>query len=344
MLTKFLVITFLIVLSAFFTIKFFGKLAGIDIFSAMGSAKGISAGFIVFYITAFMLFYMFFFLLPSRVLDMKNYHAGGLSGYRDSGNKIMVYDPSQERYVGYVQYFAQLPADKFTETFKVVSLFKLPSDDYYQDTETLGLGNNLIASICGLIMLAVVYIILFLIARDSAEARVAPVELTHRIIATRFNTIVGVAPLKALIILLSFMALFFGFNVISVKKIIGHYRGLYASPRQALMDELLKKVSPGKTLTGTVTLRFKERKSEHDSDYSEKRDRGVTTYYTVLHYTVEFKDLLRIPVYLTLELNDGREEVKILDGQFANRKAVAPKNLKEYAFIVNKDYSISLKR
>ncbi|OHD65871.1 MAG: hypothetical protein A2176_03415 [Spirochaetes bacterium RBG_13_51_14] len=331
--------------------KLFSKLTGINMFSAMAWAfrakapEGKKPVRLLFYFTiftyliSFTIFFVFLFFLPKRVFDMNQYHAGGLLGYRDVG--VKVYDPSQHAYVAYPVFFAPLPANKFTETFEVVLLYKQPSDNYYQTTELMSLYFNLPGLIAGVLFLALVYIILFSLAKEYKRKK-----LSHHFMADQFRKIVGIAPWKALVIFLSIFVLILGISAISIKRLIYHYSNIYGSHQKAFRSAQLKKVSPQDTLTGYVIRRFQSRESETSSTQSAdgRRTRQETTYYTVFHYTVEFRDLIHIPVYLNLELHEAREEVKVLNKHFPDTMTVVPSYIKEYAFIVNPDYSISLKR
>ncbi len=348
MLVRTVVIISLMVVSAFLIVKFFGKLVKVDMFEAIIESKDRTLFIIIMiisYIVSFMLFYVFFVVFPLRVFDLNTYHAGGLSGYMDqSAWDARVYDPMKGSYINYPNSNTPLPAAKFTETFEVLSFFKSPSDDYYQDTDSLGFVNNLIPFILGPLFLVGIYFILYTIAKEYIACYVLKIKISHDVIAARFSGITGLSPAMALIIYLSVSVLFFGWSVISAKKVRHHYQELNASHQRVLRDAVLKKASPGETLTGYVIRRFYI--SESDSTTEEGGPRGTRTktrYYSVPVYTVEFRDLIHIPVYISLRYMENIEREE-LNRHFPDLKAIIPNFMKEYTFIVNPDYSISLKK
>ncbi len=345
MLVKTVAIISLMAVSAFFALKFFGKLVNVDMVSAFFQARALFIiTSIICYIMSFLFFYVFFFLYPLRVFDMNNYHAGGLSGYMDEHAwDARVYDPSKGIYVKYLNIHAQLPAEKFTETFEVVSFYKQPPSEYYEDTDSLGLANNIIASIFGPLFLTGVYFLLYAIAKEYIELNHLRIKLSHDIIAARFSSITGLSPVTTLIIFLSVTALFFGWSVVSSKKVRHYYRDLYASHQQTLRSAILEKVSPGVSLTGSVIRRFHIQKSDSTTEEGIRGTRTETKYYSVPTYTVEFRGLIQIPVYLNLQYME-EEEQKELERHFPDPRAIIPNYIKEYTFIVNPDYSISFKR
>ena len=345
MLVKIAVFISLMAASAFLVLKFFGKLVNVDMFSAVLQARPLfNIAIIICYILSFMLLYVFFFLFPLRVFDMNKYHAGGLTGYVDEWAwDSRVYDPSKGTYVKYLNSNAQLPAEKFTETFEVVSFYRQPPSEYYEDTDSLGLVNNLIAAILGPLFCVGVYFLLYNIAKEYIETYSMKIKLSHDLIASRFSDITRISPLTALIIFLIVTALIFGWTVISAKLVRNHYRKMYEPHQQTLRNEILRKVTPGNTVTGSVNRRFYIQMSDSTTTEGLRGTRTKTRYYSAPVYIVEFRDLIQIPVYLKLRYmeNEDREE---LDRHFPDGKAVIPKLVKDYAFIVNQDYSISLKK
>ncbi len=347
MLIRIIVIISLMVIIAFLLLKFFGKLVKVDIFSAISQSRSRTLFIIIIiicYIMSFLIFYVFFVLFPLRVFDMNKYHAGGLSGYMDqSGWDARVYDPSEGSYIKYPNINTPLPAEKFSEIFEIVSFYKSPSDDYYQDTDSLGFANNLIASIFGPLFLVGIYFILYNAAKEYIECNVLRIKLSHAVIAARFRAITGVSPVVALIIFLSVMVLIFGWSVISAKKVRHHYRNLFEAHQQTLRSSVLKKAYPGKSLTGYVFRRFYIYESDSSTEETGRGTRRKTEHYYVPIYTVEFRDLIHIPVYLSLRYME-REEREELDRLFPDAKAIIPNYMKDYIFIVNTDYSISFKK
>jgi len=345
MLVRTAVIISLMAVSAYLLLMFFGRLVKVDMFSAIIESNSRTLFLIILmisHIVSFLLLYVFFVLFPLRVFDMNKHHAGGLSGYMDqSAWDASVYDPVKGTYVKYPNIHAPSPAEKFTGIFEVVSFYKSPSDEYYQDTDSLGFVNNLIASILGFLFLVGIYFILYNTAKEYIASNVLHIKLSHAVIASRFRSITGLSPVMALIILLSITVIFFGWSVISAKTVRQHYRGLYASHQQTLRNAVLKKATPGETLTGHVIRRFYISVSDTTTEEKLRGTRTKTRYYHVPVYTVEFRDLIHIPVYLSLRYMENEERDE-LNRHFPDPKAVMPKYMKDYSFTVNPDYSISL--
>jgi len=347
---RILLFIILLIVSGYYVLRFFGRLAGANMFSVMAEGFHTSApkgelgprfftyGTIFAYVLTFLVFFIFLFFLPQRIYYMNEYHAGGLLGYRDVG--VKVYDPDERGYVDYPMYFAPLPAGAFTETFEVILLYKEPSDDYYQTTELISLCFNLPGLIAGIVLLGVVYIFLFLLVKDYKNDK-----LSHRYIAARFCQIVGMAPWKAGVIFLSLFLVIIITGTVLIRKHINHYTDLYESHQKALRSALLKKVSPGDTLTGYVIRRFQSQESETSTTESAdgRRTRRETKYYYIFHYTVEFRNLIHLPVYLNLALHQDSKETAMLNRSFPDKMTIVPKYVKDYNFIVNPDYSVSLK-
>jgi hypothetical protein len=346
-----ILILFLILLlvSGYLVLKFFSKIAGINMFSAMACAfDGNKSDRLLFYfliciyILTFAIFFVFLFFLPKRVVDMNTYHAGGLLGY-SIGQQTRIYDHSEQGYIDYPMLFAPSSADKFTEAFEVVIIYKQPSDTYYQTTELLGLCFNISWLVAGVIFLGIVYLMLYSLAEDYIKRNNVKKKLSHRFMATRFRKIVRMAPWQALVIFLSVFILILGISAIYVYRLVTHYSTIYGSYQKTLRSELLQKVSPRDTLRGYVISRFQSQESETNNiKGADGKTHEETTYYHIFHYTVEFRDLIHVPVYLNMAIHENREEAKVLEEPFSDTNSAVPEYIKEYAFIVNPDYSISL--
>ncbi len=332
---------------AWLILYFFGKLAGFSMFSASADAFGRTSERvlpivgIVIYFCAYILFFVFF-QNPVQIYEVNKNHVGGLHGYMDHGLQSAIYNPSENRYIKYPQLSPSLPASKFTDTFNIKVLYKASTSEYYNDTAPMSLAAILFEIILGSLMLCILYIILYNIAAcyyDEGKA------LSHRLIASRFHEVTGISPLKALIIVLVLITAISLAGIISVHSIKSHYAGLYTSQQEKLKNLLLHKISPGDTVTGTVIRRFQGYESQTvTTEGSGDRMRSKDSWYTMMHYTVEFRDLVHIPVYLDIAYADGSAEAKELDKLFTDRKAYIPEHTKELDFTVNKDYSISLKK
>lgn len=343
---RLLVMLILFPVFAWLILYFSGKLAGFSMFTASADAFGrnsmraLPIVGIVIYFSAYILFFVFF-QNPVQIYEVNRNHIGGLHGYMDHGLQSVIFNPSENRYIKYPQLSPSLPGSKFTDTFKVKVLYKASTSEYYNDTAPMSLGAILMEIILGSLMLCILYIILFNIAQGYYEGR----DLTHRIIASRFHEVTGLAPLKALAVVLALFAVISLAGIISVHRIESHYAGLYTPQQEKLKNLLLHKVSPGDTVTGTIIRRFKGYESQTvTTEGPGDRMRSKDSWYTMMHYTVEFRDLVHIPVYLDIAYADGSEEAKELDKLFIDRKTYIPEHTKELDFTVNKDYSISLKK
>ena len=355
MLIQILIVLFLLALTAFLLLWIFGKLVNLKIFSVMNWAfhtcsdskhceKLLPFSATFCYIIAFLFLYAGFYLLPMRISYIDENNAGGLLGYNKDGNH-MVYDPSKDEYVGYFWFDAPFPVTKFTETFEIVSFFKLPSKNYYQSIASLSWGNSLALIIMGLLFLVLTYLMLYLTSREFVKYYNLPDKISHSSIAHHFKSFLRITPLNAFVIILLLTSLFLFWNSKSVNKVKNHYHDLYASDRQNLRNELLGNVSPGDTLIGLVMSGYQYRVAQTEKSYDErvKKPSEKTGYQAGFSYVVEFNNLLRIPVYLTLITPVALGNVIEASKYSGDREKVVPDFLKEYTFIVNKDYSVSLK-
>ncbi len=350
-----LIYLILLPVSGYYLLKLFSKLTGINMFSAMAwafsapssgrdSVRVLFYGVIFSYILAFTLLFVFLISIPKEIHYMNKYHAGGLLGYNDAGLKSMVYDPSEGDYVDYKMVMTPLPAGKFTETFEVILFYKTPSSEYYQATGMMSLPVNITVAFFILCILSAVYGMLYKLAEDYIDKNNVKKKLSYRIIVNRFKKITGLHPWKALTIFLSLLVLIIAISAISVKRLINHYTELYGSHQKTFRSALLKKVSPGDAVTGHVIRRFWTQESETETTEGARgKVHQKTKYHTVLHYIVEFRDLIQIPVYLDLVYDIMSDDIAMLDKPFPDATATVPKYFKEYPFIVNPDYSISLR-
>ncbi|MBN1181541.1 MAG: hypothetical protein JXB49_04580 [Bacteroidales bacterium] len=277
---------------------------------------------------------------------MRKYHTGGLSGYRDEGYQARLYDPDQNTYKTYLLGLPPLPAGTFTETFDVILLYKRPSSKFYQSMETYSLTGYLVQIIIGSLMLIFVYMILFALAREYIRMKEMPDKLSHSQVRIQFSKIVGLSLGKVLIIVFFVIGLVIVVSSLSVKKMVKHYNEFYATKQEILRSELLRKISPRDTISGVVFRRFREMEeyntlSDIDNKGSAHNNEG-TAYRTVLCYTIEFENILPIPVYINLKLPDPGEGLNDLDRPFSDKAATIPEYMKSFTFVVNPDYSISL--
>jgi hypothetical protein len=118
-----------------------------------------------------------------------------------------------------------------------------------------------------------------------------------------------------------------------------------------LKSALLQSVSPMKTIKGTVIRRsyIEKSRSIPEGSRGNRFGRGSkTTYYHVPVFTVEFRNLIHIPVYLNVTTRPSKsamEDEDILNRLFPEDEwEDVPNERPELDFKVNPDYSISLKR
>ena len=343
------------VVCGYYVLRFFGKLWDVDMYSIIAERFRAGAlGWLLLFTAALFysvfIFGVFYFLeTPVQIFHMKSHHAGGLLGYRDGWN-AHVYDPSSNAYVAYEHLNPPLAADKFTEAFETVLLYKRgPSSKYYQDTSLLSLSFFLQALVGAAVGLVVLYFILYIMVESGKGPKIKPLSLTalsHQV--AQFHKITGMPLVKALLIALSVYLAVLGAGVVSVKMLISHYKELYSTPRQVLKSTLLKSVSPDDTIRGRVIKRHYVEKAYIDT----RRGRvdvgpsGKWRHYKVPVFTVEFRNLIHIPVYLnvtTRPSENAREVEDLLNSFFPNQWDVTPEKTPKLDFTVNPDYSISLK-
>jgi hypothetical protein len=344
----------LLVVCGYLLAHFFGKLAGINMFSAMAwgvrSGASIGKGFpvlvlLVMVIVFYSLLYaaVFVFLeTPAQILQLKGYHAGGLLGYRD-GWKVHVYDPDRSAYVEYKNFTPPPTARTFTKAFEVALFYRYrPSSDQYRDTSLLGPGFYLTSLLVAAMSLFVVYLGLYGLA--TAYPNGPPTELSHQLMASRFHEVTGLLPVKALGIVLAVYAIGMASGMVSVRVLVHQYKGRYVSQREELRYALLQHVSSGDSITGTVVRRHYEERQYKDTSRAVGRSgRWRSQRWPV--FTVEFTGLTRIPVYLNLTTRPSEraaEDEARLQKLFPDPQTLVPQEQPGLDFVVNPDYSISL--
>ncbi len=350
---RILVLLLLLPVSSYYLLKFFGRLSGVNMFSAVAMAFRFDSSVPVLHrVAAFLGFFMYLCLLvlflsylefPKKLYEMDRYHAGGLMGYSTPGLHTMLYAPSEGRYVDYYFWGGPSEAREFTGTFETVVIFKPPSQEYYEDASQFGIAGSSGPLFLLLAGLPTVYICLFLLAQSFRDYNGLRVKLEHPVIAERFRELAGMPFWKAGIILLS---VFLAITLVGIiwSRVLNHrYQELFSVEQQKLRSALLQKVSPGDTVRGRVILRFKSQEQEFHSEETGRRVRNTTSYYTLYKYTIEFNDLIGIPVYLEMAAYPGGDVAKVLEKAFTKEHGVEPDYVKEYRFTVNQDYSVSLK-
>ncbi len=346
----------LLVVCGYFLAHFIGKLAGINMLSAIAwgfrTNPSIGKGFpLRVLLLMVVLFYPFLFAAvfvfletPAQILQLKGYHAGGLLGYRD-GWKIHVYDPDRGAYIEYKNFTPPPAAKTFKKAFDVVLFYKYrPSSDQYRDTSLLGPGFYLTSLLVAAVMLFIVYMGLYTLAVEYLKTNGPEISLSHQLLASRFHEVTGLSPLKALVIVLSVYALGMVSGIASVRVLVNRYKGLYVSQQDQLKYALLQRASPGDTITGTVVRRHYEERQYKDTSRAVGRS-GRWRSHRWPVFTVEFTGLIGIPVYLNLTTRPSEraeEDEGRLQKLFPDVLTVVPAEKPELGFVVNPDYSISL--
>lgn len=350
---RILIIIILMAVSSYYLFKFFTRISGVSIPSAVAAAFRFDSSVpVLLRVSALMGFFMFlciimvFFLYietPKKILELDKYRTGGFMGYHTGDLHTVLYDPGERAYKDYYYWGGPSVPEKFTETFETVLIFKPPSREYYEGTSELGFGGNLTLLFILLFCIPALYIFLFIMAEFYVKYEGLPVKPDHRVIAENFREITGMPFWKAAIILFSVLLVLSAITAIWATVLNRNYMKPFIPEQQALRSTIMEKVTPGSTLRGKVILRFKE---SVDQSYTEETARGTRTqksYYTMMNYTVEFRDILRVPVYLYLRLYWDTDESRLLEKPFTEKNSAEPEYAKEYSFIVNPDYSVSLK-
>ena len=364
-----IIFLFLLTVGGYYVLWFFSKLTDINMFSAMAQcfraeeSKNLLDTYeargrwlhpvvvSVFYLLICLVVVFHFSTIPGKIFAMNKYHAGGLLGFCDVG-KASVYDHMQRAYIAYEYSNPPLPASTFTETFNLILFYKPSYSEYYVELyagiETLAkrLFINLVMLLIAAFLLAGLYQFLYTLAGEHIKLNGLPNKLSRAFMAAQFHKIVGMRFIPVLSIFLSVVLLAIGAEFRSVQKLNNHYTGLYESDQKTLKSALLNKVSPQDTIKGVVKRRFKSVTTSSTSTGSGSSRRTITHHYHFSHYTIEFKDLIWIPVYLNLRIPTGTnsyaEEINELDKAFPDQIAVMPNEMKEFTFTVNPDYSIWL--
>jgi hypothetical protein len=353
------VITFAIYLilmmaSGYGILKGFGRLTGIDamtvlswtIRSSMARGKQpvrpLGYGAIGCYVLAFTLLFVFIYKIPLQTVYLNFRHVGGLLGFR-TGLDAWCYDPRQGGYVSYAFFDAPLPAETFADAFDVVVFYNQPGSEFYQGVGLLSWPASTMVVLASALCLWALYMMLYKGTVEYTDRNQLAGPPSHRVLMGRFKDKARLPWWAWVSALAGGLALIILAGALSIARLHHHYGRLFDSERKALRTELLQKTSPQTELTGYVVARYEETISETQSKRSGRRTREQTTYYTLLHYSVEFRDLLRIPVYLDLVAVPGSGVDTTLRRPFPNAWKWAPATVERYPFVVNEDYSISLR-
>lgn len=350
---RILILLIVMPVSTYYLFKFFTNLSGVNISSAAALAFKFDSGVpVLLRVSSFLGFFMFLCIMmalllyvetPKKMSDLEKYHTGGLMGFNTEYMHTRLYDPAEGSYKEYYFWGSSTVPEKFTETFETVILFRPPSQEYYEDTSQFGLGANITRLGIILFLIPITYIFLFIMATFYNEYNGINVKPDHRAIAENFRELAGMPWWKAAVILFSVLLIITAIISILVESKKNGLRKRYIPQQQEMRSMLMERVKPGDTLRGRVILRFRE---SVDQSYTEEKASGtrtIKTYSHVMHYTVEFREIMHIPVYLNIPLDPGSEESILLEKPFTEKKGYSPEYAKEYSFMVKDDYSVSLK-
>jgi len=351
-LLRVLLYLFLFAATSYYIINLFSRLTGINMFSAYAWSLHSSSSkpYFLFPLGAGVCFTIAFIVmivllrLPAQVQDMKNNNIAGLMGYEDSENRLRLYDPVHASYVSCENYSPEAVPEKFTDLFKIILLYKAPGDRFYFNTEFLELSANIGRLVFIILFLVPIYFLLYYFAVFYIKENGLDMGLSHRLMLARYRDILGMHPAIAGAIALALMLAVPVYSNISVKKLINSYMDTYGVHRERLKGEIMKKVSPGSTVRGSVILRSVYTESKETTDTESMNRRRTYSHTTSYSYTVKFENIIEIPVYLAMPLYAGTEEANMMERAFLDQKTSVPVSVKEYDFKVNDDYSVSLKR
>ncbi len=350
-LLRVLLYLFLFAATSYYIINLFSRLTGVNMFSAYAWSLHSSSSkpYFLFPLGAGVCFTIAFIVmivllrLPAQVEDMKNDNIAGLMGYQDSTNMLWLYDPLHGSYVSCNNYSPEAVPEKFTDLFRIVLLYKAPGDRFYFNTEFIELSANIGRLVLIVLFLVPIYFLLYYFTVFYIERNGLDMGLSHYLMLTRYRDILGMHPALAGILALALMLAVPVYGNMSVKKLINRYMNTYGVHRERLKKEIMNKVSPGAVIKGSVILRRVNIESTETTDTGSKYRQRTYSHSATYNYTVRFGNLVEIPVYLKFTLDYGDEQTKRLEKAFKDQKTVAPESIMDYDFIVNDDYSVSLK-
>jgi len=342
----------LLPVASYWLFSFFTRLSGVNMFRAVAmsfrldsSVPGIhrASAILGFAMFLFLVVALFLYIeTPKQIYDLSRYHAGGLTGYNRDFMHTMLYDPLKGGYVEYYLWGVPAVAERFTEAFETVLIYRTPSQEYWQDTSFMGLGAAIMRLIIVIISIPVVYICLYLLADSYQKDDNPGITIDHRAIAENFMEITGQPYWKAALVLISVLLAISFISAVWVEALNCRYNSPFKAEQQSLRSALFHNVSPGDTVRGRVIQRFKNR-YESSIEKPSAGKKPEVYHYIMMHYTVEFRDLVRVPVYLKLIYAPGSGESDILEKPFVGNTGSEPETPGEYDFTVNDDYSVSLK-
>jgi len=337
--------------AGYLLLKFFSGLTGVDMFSAFKwgfKAKRfeIVIPLMLFYLIAFVFFFAII-TTPFYMSTAKFTQKGGLSGYQGDDYMYKYYDPLKGKYLEIKHYNPPPASRQFNETFSVVSFYKPLFSGHYQNVSELSIAVSIIKIIFFLIGAIPLYLILFLLAKEFGGQNSSSRKITHKLISDNFTEMTRLNIFAVICAVTIIIAIITIAGFIVSRNITREHRKIYSGYSAEYQAKIAKVVSPGKKAAGRIIRRENILIKHYTSRFENGENLNKTTvqYTPAKIYTIEFLNILNMPVYLNFQLIDGNESkpfIGKLDELFGDKKSTVPLEKKDIEFLVNKDFSISL--
>lgn len=272
---------------------------------------------------------------------------GGLLGYRASDSHYFYFDPASRVYRQITHYNPPPAAENLNETFEIVSFYKPPFSAGYRNVFDISLPVSLIKIAFLLLGIVPLYFILYALSAEFAQQDVVKIVLNHDLLKRNFLSITGFKPMTVAAVLVGGIAIITIVEYLIVDKIsseLDAQLGRYAANYQSRVS---KAIRPGDTLVGHLIRREDTTAKTYvpiqrtKANLSEKE----TKYWDAVTYTVEFSDVLEVPIYASLQLvgtAESNQTIAMLDESFDKNNGMKVTNGSNVTFIVNSDYSFSV--
>lgn len=269
-------------------------------------------------------------------------------GYQNGFDKYRYCDPIRIEYMAIKHYGGYPVARKFNETFSVASFYQPNFVGHYENAVVLGPVVSVIKIIFFLIGAIPLYLVLVLLAKEFGKQSTPSIEITHQLIGNNFQEITKISPLIAIIALVILIVIMTVVSILLSNSITDEHTTKYSSYSSDYREKIMRAVSPCKIVKGRI-MRVDESIIKHYDDRFQYDDTDVKNrrieYVPTKIYTIEFSNILHIPIYLGFELVNSGDSEKIiskLDLLASDKDNAVLFKEKEIAFVVKEDYSISL--
>ncbi len=337
--------------AGYLILRFFSSLSGVDMFKAFlwgfkAKRFEIVIPLMLFYLIAFV-FFLAIITTPLFMSTAKITQKGGLLGYQDDDYIYRYYEPLQGKYLEVKHYNPPPASRQFIEAFSVVSFYKPLFSSHYQNVFDLSLTVSIIKIIFFLIGVIPFYFILFLSAKEFGRQSSPSQKITHKLISGNFTEITRLNVLAVIIAVIIIIAISTISGFIVSRNISRGHKKVYSGYSAEYQAKIAQKVTPGKMVTGRVIRRESILIKHYTGRFEngEISNKSTVKYTPAKIYTIEFSDILKMPVYLNLELIENDELkpfIGRLDELFGDKKSSVPHEKKDMEFMVNKDFSLSL--